>query len=150
MVYVFQLQHCSMSAIWVDCPASLFQAFSNLVGEYFPSQHLVESRCSTLVLHAFDYVPRWGFPSPHPSSKLPIFLLLILMHHPLCWGQLSPNSRQSTILHKVSAMRWFHSPCHRDLQLSLSSFWFLFNLCMCQYTSPSIGLLGTFDAYISL
>lgn len=91
MVYVFQLQHCSISAIWVDCPASLFQDFSNLVGEFFPSSHLVESRCTTLVLHAFDYVPRWGFPSPHPSSKLPIFFLLILMHHPLCRGLLSPK-----------------------------------------------------------
>jgi hypothetical protein len=63
----------------------------------------------------------------------------------------SCRSRQGTILHRASAMKWFHSPCHRDLQLFPSSFWSLFNfLCTCQYSSPSVDLLGTFNAYISL
>jgi hypothetical protein len=33
-------------------------------------------------------------------------------------------SRQNMMLHKVSAMKWFHSPCHKDLWLFPSLFWF--------------------------
>ncbi len=58
---------------------------------------------------------------------------------------------QDTILHRVSARRWFHSLCHRGLWLSPSLFWFLFYfLCTCQYSLSLADLLGTFDAYISL
>jgi hypothetical protein len=40
--------------------------------------------------------------------------------------------QDNTILHRTSSKRWFHSPCHRDLWLSPSSFWFLFYfLCTC-------------------
>jgi hypothetical protein len=61
------------------------------------------------------------------------------------------RSRQGTILHKASAKKWLHSPCHRDLQLSPSLFWFLYIfLCTCMYSSQSIDVFGTFDAYISL
>jgi hypothetical protein len=58
---------------------------------------------------------------------------------------------QGMILHRSSTRRWFHSPCHRDLWLSPSSFWFFVDfLCTCQYNLPLTNLLGTFDAYISL
>ncbi len=61
------------------------------------------------------------------------------------------RSRQYTILHKINVRKWFHSPCHRDLQLFPSSFLFLFVLlCTCQYSLPSTYLLGTFDVYILL
>jgi hypothetical protein len=41
-------------------------------------------------------------------------------------------SRQGRILHKANVRRWFHSPCHRDLRLSPSLFWFLSDfLCTC-------------------
>ncbi len=63
----------------------------------------------------------------------------------------SCHPRQDTILHRANAKRWFHSPCHRNLRLSPSSFWFLSNfLCTCPYGSPSSNLFSTFDAYISL
>jgi hypothetical protein len=61
------------------------------------------------------------------------------------------HSRQGIILHRLNVKRWFHSPCHKDLWLFPSSFWFIFDfLCTCLYNSPSIDLLGTLDAYISL
>jgi hypothetical protein len=63
----------------------------------------------------------------------------------------SCHSKEGTILHKVSAKRWFHSPCYKDIWLSPSSFWFLFNfLCTWQYSSPLAELHGTFNAYILL
>jgi hypothetical protein len=61
------------------------------------------------------------------------------------------HSRQDTILHRTNVKRWFHSPCHRDLWLFPSSFWFIFDfLCTCMYNSSSTNLLVTFDVYISL
>jgi hypothetical protein len=61
------------------------------------------------------------------------------------------RSKQGIILHKVKAKKWFHSPCHNDLRLSPSSFWFFFDfLCTCQYSLPLAHLLGTFNAYILL
>jgi hypothetical protein len=63
----------------------------------------------------------------------------------------SCHSRQSIILHKTNTRRWFHSPCHRDLHLFPSSFWFLFYfLRTCLHSLPSTNLLGTFNVYISL
>jgi hypothetical protein len=61
------------------------------------------------------------------------------------------HSKQDMILHKMNVKRWFHSLCHKNLQLSPSSIWFLSNfLCTCLYSSPSSNLFGTFNAYISL
>jgi hypothetical protein len=36
------------------------------------------------------------------------------------------HSKLCTILHRAITNKWFHSPCHKDLWLSPSSFWFLF------------------------
>jgi hypothetical protein len=59
--------------------------------------------------------------------------------------------RQGMILHRTNMKRWFHSFCHKDLQLFPSSFWFLFYfLCTCQYSSTSINLFSTFNVYILL
>jgi len=61
------------------------------------------------------------------------------------------RSRQGIILHRASSRRWFHSPCHRDLRLFPSLFWFFFCfLCTSLYNLPSVDLLGTFDDYIPL
>jgi len=63
----------------------------------------------------------------------------------------SCRSKQNTILHKVNAKRWFHSPCHNDLWLSPSSFRFIFYfLCTCQYSLPLAHLLRTLNVYILL
>jgi hypothetical protein len=61
------------------------------------------------------------------------------------------HSKQGMILHRTNAKGWFHSLCHRDLQLFPSSFVFLSNfLCTCMYSLPSADLFGTFNVYISL
>jgi hypothetical protein len=42
----------------------------------------------------------------------------------------SYGSKQGAILHRTSARRWFHSPCHKDLRFSSSLFWFFFYFCV--------------------